>query len=64
MLRHPADESKWRNVNREFLDFEKDARNIRFGLSMDGVNPFGEWGSSHSAWPMTLVCSTFLLGYA
>ena len=25
-----------------------------FGLSTDGMNPFGEWGSSHSTWPVTL----------
>nr|CAE75898.2 OSJNBb0068N06.25 [Oryza sativa Japonica Group] len=33
MLRHPANGSQWRNINRKFKDFEKDARNIRFGLS-------------------------------
>jgi len=25
--------------------FDKDPRNRRFGLSTDGMNPFGEWGS-------------------
>ncbi|XP_066161902.1 uncharacterized protein, partial [Oryza sativa Japonica Group] len=42
MLRHPADGSQWRNIDRKFKEFEKDARNIRFGLSTDGMNPFGE----------------------
>ena len=65
MLRHPTDGSQWRNVDREFPDFDNDLRNIRFGLSTDGKNPFGEWGSSHSTWPVwPFVCSTFLLGYA
>jgi hypothetical protein len=41
-------------MDREFLDFDNDARNIRFGLSTDGMNPFSEWGSSHSTWPLTL----------
>jgi hypothetical protein len=54
ILRHPADELQWRNVDREFLDFDNDARNIRFGLSTDRMYPLGEWGSSHSTWPMTL----------
>jgi hypothetical protein len=54
MLRHPADGLKWRNIDEEFLDFDNDARNIRFGLSMDGMNPFGEWGSNHSTWHVTL----------
>jgi hypothetical protein len=54
MLRYPTDVSQWRNVDREFPDFGKDAENIRFGLSTDGMNPFGEWASSHSTWLVTL----------
>ena len=42
ILRHPADGSQWRNVDRDFRDFDNDPRNIRFGLSTDGMNPFGE----------------------
>ena len=41
-------------MDREFPDFDMDPRNIRFGLSTDGMNPFSEWGSSHSIWPVTL----------
>ena len=48
MLRHPADGSQWRKIDRAFLDFAEDARNIRFGLSTDGFNPFGEFSSGHS----------------
>jgi hypothetical protein len=29
-------------------------RNIRFGLSTDEMNPFGETCNSHSTWPITL----------
>ena len=54
MLRHPADGSQWRNIDRKFQDFENDARNIRFGLSTDVINPFGEMSSGHSTCPMTL----------
>ena len=54
MLRHPADGSQWRNVDRDFPYFDNDPRNIKFGLSTDGMNPFGEWGSSHNTWPVTL----------
>lgn len=53
-LRHPADGSQWRNVDREFPCFENDASKIRFGLSTDGMNPFGEFGSAHSTWLVTL----------
>ena len=49
MLRHPADGSQWRKVDRTFQIFANDARNIRFGLSTDGMN-----SSGHSTWPVTL----------
>ena len=54
MLRHPADGSQWRKVDRTFPTFTNDARNIRFGLSTNGMNPFGEQSSVHSTWPVTL----------
>ena len=47
MLRHPADGSQWRKVDRTFPIFANDARNIRFGLSTDGMNLFGEQSSGH-----------------
>jgi hypothetical protein len=54
MLRHPADGSQWRKIDRTYPNFAVDARNIRFTLSTDGMNPFGEMSSSHSTWPVTL----------
>jgi hypothetical protein len=54
MLRHPADGSQWRKIDRYFPEFTEDARNLRFGLSTDGMNPFGEQSCSHSIWPVTL----------
>jgi hypothetical protein len=54
MLRHLADGSQWRAIDEEFLKFTDDARNLRFILSTDGMNPFGEQSSSHSTWPITL----------
>ena len=55
MLRHPADSTQWRNIFRKYKEpFAEDVRNIRFGLSTDGMNPFGNMSSSHSTWPVTL----------
>jgi hypothetical protein len=42
LLRHPADGPQWRKIDREFPYFVVDARNLRFGLSTDCMNPFGE----------------------
>src|SRR4029078_2572233 len=30
MIRHPADGSQWRNLNRDYPQFDNDPRNIRF----------------------------------
>ena len=55
MLRHPADAAQWRNIDRKYKDhFAYDVRNIRFGFSTDGMNPFGNMSSRHSTWPVTL----------
>ncbi|WVZ70492.1 hypothetical protein U9M48_019154 [Paspalum notatum var. saurae] len=54
MLRHPTDGSQWRKINRTYPDFAEDARNIRFGLSTDGINPFSEMSSSHNTCPLYL----------
>ena len=53
-LRVPADGLHWRKTERKWRDFADDARNIWFGLSTDGINPFGEQSSNHSTWPVTL----------
>ena len=53
-LRVPADGSQWRKIERKWWDFADDARNVWFGLSADGINPFGEQSSNHSTWPVTL----------
>src|SRR4051812_34179149 len=56
-LRHLADGSQWRKIERmgkENDKFAKDPRNIRFGLSADDINLFGEQRSNHRTWSMTL----------
>ena len=37
-----------------YKSFKKEIRNIRFGLSTDGMNPFNMVRSNHSTWPVTL----------
>ncbi|XP_022007680.1 uncharacterized protein LOC110906932 [Helianthus annuus] len=53
-LRHVADSPQWRNINRKYPEFGNEVRNIRFGLSSDGFNPFGNASSGHSTWPVLL----------
>ncbi|XP_078161105.1 uncharacterized protein LOC144557158 [Carex rostrata] len=54
-LRHPADSPQWRNIDRDFTEFGGESRNLRLGLSTDGMSPFGSMSSRHSTWPV-LIC--------
>jgi hypothetical protein len=52
-FRHPVDAAQWGNINTHFPWFD-DARSIRFAMSTDGVNPFGNQSSTHNTWPVML----------
>ena len=49
-----ADSPQWRKINNKYEEFGGEIRNIRFGLSSDGINPFGNMSSKHSTWPVLL----------
>jgi len=55
MLRHPADAPQWKTIDRLYPEFSQDARNLRLGLSTDGMNSHGLQSISHSTWPVLLV---------
>ncbi|GJS88485.1 hypothetical protein Tco_0771121 [Tanacetum coccineum] len=50
-IRHVADASQWKNIDNHYTKFGAQIRNIRFRLSSDGINPFGNMSSRHSTWP-------------
>jgi hypothetical protein len=55
MLRRPTDVVQWRNMDRKYYNtFSNEPRNLKFGLSMDGMNPFGNMSSKQSTWPVIL----------
>jgi hypothetical protein len=51
VLRHRPRKS----FDAHYPDFAKDPRNVRFGLSSDGFNPFGNMSTAHSTWSVLLV---------
>ncbi|XP_076912650.1 uncharacterized protein LOC143571021 [Bidens hawaiensis] len=53
-LRHVADSPQWQTIDNKYREFGKEARNIRFGLSSDGISPFGTMSGRHSTWPVLL----------
>jgi hypothetical protein len=54
-IRHPADRTEWKNFDLQYPEFSVESRNIRFALSTDGMNPFGENRTVHSTWPVILM---------
>ncbi|GJX10989.1 putative polyprotein, partial [Tanacetum coccineum] len=53
-MRHVADSPQWKNIDQHFDKFGSEIRNIRFGLSSDGINPFRSLSTRHSTWPVLL----------
>ena len=52
VLTHPSDASHWKTLDNEYEDFGKEPRNIRLGVSTDGLNPYGKQSNNHSTWPV------------
>jgi hypothetical protein len=54
-IRHPTDGTQWKIFDLQYKPFGSESRNIRFTLSTNGMNPFGENRSMHSTWPVILT---------
>jgi hypothetical protein len=54
-LQHPANTRQWKTFDLNHPEFFNDPRNVRFALSTNGMNPFGEMTNSHSTWPQEKV---------
>jgi hypothetical protein len=54
-IQHPSDGRQWKHFDLSHEeDFSNDPRNIRFGLSTNGLNRFGEMRNPHSTWPIIM----------
>jgi len=54
-MRHPMDSLTWVQANDKWPEFAAEARNLRLGLSTDGMNPFSIQNTKYSTWPVLLV---------
>ena len=55
-LRHPSDGNQWKRFDAKYAkEFGDEARNVRFALSTDGMNPFGDLSNSHNTWSVILT---------
>ena len=57
VMKSVADSPAWKHVTSENVDptFALEPRNLRLGLSLDGVNPFPHSNTTHSTWPVLLL---------
>ena len=57
VMKSVADSPAWKHVTSEHVDpsFALEPRNLRLGLSLDGVNPFPHSNTTHSTWPVLLL---------
>jgi hypothetical protein len=54
-IEHLVDGMQWKHSDLAHQeDFSNDPRNIRFGLSTDGMNPFREMRNPHNMWPIIM----------
>ncbi|XP_024004033.1 uncharacterized protein LOC112081506 [Eutrema salsugineum] len=54
-MQHPVDSITWALVNSKWPQFAAEPRNLRLGLSTDGMNPFSIQNTKYSTWPVLLV---------
>jgi hypothetical protein len=54
-IQHPADGTQWKIFDLQYKAFGSESTNIRFALSTDGMNPFGENRTVHNTWPVILA---------
>ena len=54
-MRSVVDSEQWRFIEDKYPSFYRDVRNVRMGLSLDGVNPHSLQSSKHSIWPIMIV---------
>ena len=55
LLQHPVDSPQWKAIDRLYPDFRYEPSNLRLGLTPNGMNPFGNLRTNHSAWPILLM---------
>ena len=57
VMKSVADSLAWKHITSEHVDptFALEPRNLRLGLSLDGMNPFPQSNTTHSTWPVLLL---------
>ena len=54
-LSHPSDGEAWKHFDSKYPAFARDARNLRLVVATDGFNPFGNFSTTYSMWPVLVT---------
>ena len=54
-MHHPVDSPTWKLIDHKWPEFASEPRNLRLVLLLDGVNPFNNFSTQYSCWPIILV---------
>jgi len=54
-MRSALDSPAWKEVKNIDSAFFEEGRNVKLGLSLDGMNPFTDKSTRHSTWPVFLL---------
>ena len=52
VIRMPADDSAFRDMEENWHHFKEEPRNLRISLAANGVNPFSHMKSIYTVWPI------------
>jgi hypothetical protein len=52
---HPVDSIAWKHVDKMYLEFASDPRNVRLRLASDVFNPFEMLNFTYTTWPVILI---------
>ena len=62
-LCHPADSPAWKLVDDQWPSFASESRNLRLGVSTDGINSHSTLSGTYSFWLVVLVIYNFPLWF-
>jgi len=54
-MSHPVDGEVWQHFDSKHKTFADDPRNLRLAVATNGFNPFGNFGSTYSMWPVLVT---------
>ncbi|XP_074300368.1 uncharacterized protein LOC141631622 [Silene latifolia] len=55
IMSHPSDGEAWKHFDHQHPQFSSEPRNVRHRLCTEGFQPFGQFGTKYSCWPVMVT---------